>query len=699
MTLPPGTTRVVSFLSLLAARVQYVVPDYQRPYGWKESQCEAFFYDVLAAGCFPFRHSYFLGSIVCQRLTRGSEPLPSRLLIDGQHRIVTCLLLLAALREKLFRSASATVWTNETLKLLSRCLVNASGGNQSASGKLRLGTSQQEVLAQVLAGYGDRAPLEDSLSLNFAVLRSLVETHDERLILAGLRKLTVIAVVTRPDPKGVGPQHMFRHLSGVRQTVAVESDLGGDAEEIKNNHQEGVMRILHSRVQHGVGQGSFHSASVEVESTGGGRHRFDYVYDCGALTGSGPSPALLRSIDRIDLTRRRGLGAKPVIDALVLSHFDRDHIIGAKLLAQQFSIGRIFAPYLSPEELMLVLASQAANLAGAEIRALHSLALGGGSLFEIPVTMILPGAADDDFPSASNDNGPPAPQDREGLNDSPFPYAMTATVGAARRGVGPRLPSTENVQLGFGDRQQHSVWKFRFWNRGVDEDLLAILFDELVMCGFPIAALQDAGAADEVVDWLEISANRKLTLKAYEDAIAHYKPAWATEACGKKLANFLSIGMYSGPDEPLRWLIEYARLDAQDGYPGPTSRVLPYRDGDYDKWLHLSEHAGWLGTGDAPLGEPGVWSDFSSHYSAELPLTRTVVVPHHGAAPRSGPRFYNVGLGHKPGVSAVISVGKANNYGHPMVAVLKQIQAMRGNLQVVTEDSSLGFHEVFVLEK
>ena len=374
------------------------------------------------------------------------------------------------------------------------------------------------------------------------------------------------------------------------------------------------MRIVHSRVQHGVGQGSFHSASLEVMADDGRHYRFDYVYDCGALKGSAASPALKRSIDRMDLADRVGSGGRPVIDALVLSHYDRDHIIGAADNARR---------------------------------------------------------------------GPPG--------------ELEATDGPTGSALGPSLASTRNVQLGFGRHRAQPLWKLRFWNRGVSDELLAHLFEALVACDFPLAALFEPSAIDEVLDWLEDSQHRRATLQAYRDAIAQFAPAWAGEVSGQKLANFLSLGLYSGPESPaagLPWF--YEEIRARDGFPwGDSRRWYPYgRRGRHSP----SGRLGWLGTGDAPLGEAGVWSDFSIHYAAELQTALTVQVPHHGAAPRHGPKFYNAGLHPEPGMNAVISVGKANTYGHPTVAVLKEVMAAGGDLQVVTEDTGVGFHEVIVFE-
>lgn len=84
------------------------------------------------------------------------------------------------------------------------------------------------------------------------------------------------------------------------------------------------MKVNHTRIQHGVGQGSFHSASVIFEASGN-KHRFDYIYDCGALANWRQTAELKRSVSRIWLEPRLG-SAKAVLDMLILSHFDWDHM-------------------------------------------------------------------------------------------------------------------------------------------------------------------------------------------------------------------------------------------------------------------------------------------------------------------------------------------------------------------------------------
>ena len=95
-----------SILGLIAEmNTRFVVPVYQRPYSWGESQCLQLWDDILACG--RQRESFhFTGSIVTiQDGTMSEQGVTPLLLIDGQQRITTITLLLVALA-RLARSGS-----------------------------------------------------------------------------------------------------------------------------------------------------------------------------------------------------------------------------------------------------------------------------------------------------------------------------------------------------------------------------------------------------------------------------------------------------------------------------------------------------------------------------------------------------------------------------------------------------------------
>ena len=83
---------------LLQGQQQYVVPYFQRAYSWRRRQWDTLFDDILELYELGAKHSHFLGSMVV--LAEGSENgVKTHLLIDGQQRLVTLSLFLAAIRD------------------------------------------------------------------------------------------------------------------------------------------------------------------------------------------------------------------------------------------------------------------------------------------------------------------------------------------------------------------------------------------------------------------------------------------------------------------------------------------------------------------------------------------------------------------------------------------------------------------------
>lgn len=454
-----------------------------------------------------------------------------------------------------------------------------------------------------------------------------------------------------------------------------------------------VIEVEHSRIQHGVGQGSFHSATLKVEVPGEDGHRFDYVYDCG----SGSSRVLNRCIKRMDLEARSDSGGQPVLDALVLSHYDLDHLSGARSLAKSCAISRIYVPYLSPDELALVIASQAAQQWDQGVlRELHALANGDSELFGIPVTQIQEGGPESESPAGGRPESEPEDERsvRPPVGDEHGPPSrMRIVVGGSRHSPKSEMSDNQELLVLPDFSQGRAVWRLKFWNRGLSDDLANLVRQELEGCGFPLDKLGSQDGVQDVIDWLGNADNRRGALKAYRSAIKQHEPDWAKESDGHKLSNFLSLCMYAGP------AAASSRVFRRRVFSGTFSSFSPTLTCRlFGPECDLVDRAGWLGTGDAPLGEADVWKDFEQHFFRELGQTLTVLVPHHGSAPIKGPRFFNSELARDSDTVFVISCGKNNGYGHPKASVVRKILAAGGELHIVNEDWPAGLHEYLTFQ-
>src|SRR5947209_8516240 len=97
--------RETTFETLFNGRVQYRIPLFQRQYAWQRQQREQLWADVLElyeerrAGDSAAQH--FMGSIVTSPEQLGPNRPSTHTLIDGQQRMSTLSVMLAALRDHL----------------------------------------------------------------------------------------------------------------------------------------------------------------------------------------------------------------------------------------------------------------------------------------------------------------------------------------------------------------------------------------------------------------------------------------------------------------------------------------------------------------------------------------------------------------------------------------------------------------------
>ena len=88
---------------LIEGTKQYVVPLFQRPYSWSEKQWKTLWTDVVEQSKHDDSRPHFFGSIVTTPAKSVPQGVGKYLLIDGQQRITTVQVLLAAIRDSAFR--------------------------------------------------------------------------------------------------------------------------------------------------------------------------------------------------------------------------------------------------------------------------------------------------------------------------------------------------------------------------------------------------------------------------------------------------------------------------------------------------------------------------------------------------------------------------------------------------------------------
>ncbi|MEF2978048.1 DUF262 domain-containing protein [Subtercola sp. YIM 133946] len=204
-------TAVNTIAWLSDAATSIVVPVYQRQYRWDIGGCEQLLGDVRAVADSDDRHTHFIGSILSTdstESTTGAAEGSELVLIDGQQRITTLMLLVAALQHTVRETDPAMA------AALERVLVRASGGHT----KLRPHRAWAEVFESVvLENRPEHDELRDSrFDDNYAFFRSQIRADEAPRIWRGLQKLEHVAITLGPDANA---QQIFESLNSTGEPL------------------------------------------------------------------------------------------------------------------------------------------------------------------------------------------------------------------------------------------------------------------------------------------------------------------------------------------------------------------------------------------------------------------------------------------------------------------------------------------------
>jgi len=215
------------FLSFLNGKKQFIIPIYQRTYSWRREQCEQLWNDISRAGVDQEMPGHFIGSIV--HIPQGSilfGSVPQFLLIDGQQRLTTLLLLLIALAEKIQNEPGITDSTNKG-NIYDSYLIN-NFGKEEQRYKLLLTQNDREILKQIIDHPEDvhasdtkiLVPLTD----NYIFFREQLQHGDVDLaiILSGISKLIIVEISLNKDHDN--PQLIFESLNSTGMDLS-QADL------------------------------------------------------------------------------------------------------------------------------------------------------------------------------------------------------------------------------------------------------------------------------------------------------------------------------------------------------------------------------------------------------------------------------------------------------------------------------------------
>ena len=209
-------------LTVLKNSPQFVIPIYQRTYSWAEKECRQLWDDVLRAGKDDAVKVHFIGSIVyIEHGTSTVSHMSPIVVIDGQQRLTTVTLFLAALAESLEDAPPTAEFTAR--KLRNYYLINP---EESGERRYKLLLSQTDKVSLIAVVSGAEQPKEPSRRVtgNFELFKGWLAGFggDLAVICKGLAKLMVVDVALTQGQDD--PQLIFESMNSTGRELS-QADL------------------------------------------------------------------------------------------------------------------------------------------------------------------------------------------------------------------------------------------------------------------------------------------------------------------------------------------------------------------------------------------------------------------------------------------------------------------------------------------
>ena len=211
-------------LEFLHRSPQFVIPIYQRTYSWTAKECQQLWGDILRTGGRDDIAAHFIGSIVY--IEEGLYQVSSRsplLVIDGQQRMTTLMLLLEALARHLQPDDHEPLDGFSTEKLRAYYLLNRLEKGERRF-KLILTQTDRDTLLALMEQRQLPANPSIRISDNFAYfLRSIEALGDDVTDLCrGLAKLMIVDIALSRDQDN--PQLIFESMNSTGRELT-QADL------------------------------------------------------------------------------------------------------------------------------------------------------------------------------------------------------------------------------------------------------------------------------------------------------------------------------------------------------------------------------------------------------------------------------------------------------------------------------------------
>ena len=210
----------IQFLELLNGQVQYVVPRWQRRYSWGQREIERLMEDLITVATAETDAGHYGGTLLTFPEPGAAGVVTTIRVVDGQQRLTTVSILLAAIAERLGPDGDCDGWTAEIIhtdRLMNR------GKAPDKVRKLRLQGGDEDEYRAVLAGDGDGAGA-GAVAQAWRTIRRLVAQNDVSSLLRGLQRLRVVSIGLDANED---PQQIFESLNATGRPLT-------ESEKVKN---------------------------------------------------------------------------------------------------------------------------------------------------------------------------------------------------------------------------------------------------------------------------------------------------------------------------------------------------------------------------------------------------------------------------------------------------------------------------------
>lgn len=193
----------------------FIIPPFQRNYEWNFEQCDELFEDIIDS--YKMKKSHYLGNIVYYEGKNNGASFSEFILVDGQQRITTILLLLCAIRDEMKRQNLPDE------RITSRYLENDNGADAFRV-RLKQTSYDSESFNMVVKGLAKVNDKKNNIIKNYYHFIDLLRNSDVSLkdIYNTITKLEVVDVNLQIEDNLEAVQTVFEKINstGKRLTPA-----------------------------------------------------------------------------------------------------------------------------------------------------------------------------------------------------------------------------------------------------------------------------------------------------------------------------------------------------------------------------------------------------------------------------------------------------------------------------------------------